>query len=67
MAKAGTNIALLQHGNMRVRREGVAHASLRPAEMFMHACTRPTEAACLRVQKCAKNRQLIVAYIQGFL
>ena len=58
---------LLQHGNMRERRERVVHASLRPAETFMRACRRPTEAACLRVQKCANNRQLIVAGTQRFL
>ena len=58
---------LLQHGNMRERREGVAHASLRPAETFMRACRRPTEAARFRVQKCANNHQLIVASAQRFL
>ena len=58
---------LLQHGNMGGRREEVAQASLRPAETFMHACRRPTEAACLRVQKYANNRQLIVAGAQRFL
>ena len=41
------------HGNRRARRERVANVSLRP-----------TEAACFRVQKCAKNRQLVVAGIQ---
>ena len=56
---------LLQHGNMRERREGVAHASLRPAETFMRACLRPTEAACFRVRKCANNRELIDAVIKG--
>ena len=40
---------LLQHGNMRERRERVVHASLRPAEAFMRACMRPTVAACLGV------------------
>ena len=58
---------LLLHGNMRERRERVVHASLRPAETFMRACRRPTEAACLRVQKCANNRQLIVAGARRFL
>ena len=56
-----------QHGNRHAIRERVAFASLRPVETFMRACTRPTEAACLRVQKCAKNRQLIVAGIQRLL
>ena len=58
---------LLQHGNMRERRERVVHASLRPAETFMRACRRPTEAARFRVQKCANNHQLIVAGAQRFL
>ena len=44
---------LLQHGKRRARRERVAYASLRPVETFMHACLRPTEAACFRVQKCS--------------
>ena len=47
--------------------KGVACASLRPAETFMRACRRPTEAACLRVRKCANNRQLIVAGAQRYL
>ena len=34
---------LLQHRNMYERREGVVHVSLRPAETFMRACTRPTK------------------------
>ena len=58
---------LLQHGNMRERRERVAHVSLRPAETFMHACCRPTEAAHFRVQKCANNHQLIVSSVERFL
>ena len=58
---------LLLHGNMRERRERVVHASLRPAETFMRACRRPTEAACFRVQKCANNHQLIVAGFERFL
>ena len=58
---------LLQHRNMRERRERVAHVSLRPAETFMCACRRPTEAACFRVQKCANNHQLIVAGVKRFL
>ena len=58
---------LLQHGNMRERRERVVHASHRPAETFMRACRRPTEAARFRVQKCANNHQLIVAGIERFL
>ena len=60
-------LLLLQHGKMHKRREGVAHTSLRPAEPFMHACLRPTEAACFRVQKCANNRPLIVDGIQRVL
>ena len=50
-------------------REGkdVACASHRPAETFMRACRRPTEAACLRVRKCANNCQLFVAGAQRFL
>ena len=42
---------LLLHGNMRKRRERVVHASLRPAETFMRACRRPTEAACIKWRK----------------
>ena len=52
---------LLQHGNIRERRERVVHASHIPAETFMHVCHRPTEAARFCVQKCANNYQLIVA------
>ena len=58
---------LLQHGNMRERRERVVYASLRPTEMFMHACLMPKEAARFRVQKCANNHQLIVSGVQRFL
>ena len=58
---------LLQHGNMRERREGVAHASLRPAETFMHVCLRLMEAACFLVRKCANNHKLIVAGVERFL
>ena len=54
---------LLQHGNMCERREGVAHASLRPVETFMYACLIPTEAPCFHVRKCANNHQLIDAGI----
>ena len=50
----------------RKRREGVAHASLRPAETFMRVCLRPMEAACFCVRKCANNRQMIDAGIQRF-
>ena len=57
---------LLQNGNKRERREGVAHTSLRPAETFMHACRRPTEAARFHVRKGANIRQLIVASVQRF-
>ena len=45
---------LLQQGNMRKRREKVAHASLRPAETFIRACRRPTEAARF---VCTKRRK----------
>ena len=57
----------LQHGNRLERRKGVAYASLRPAETFMCACLRPTEAACFRVRKCVNNRQLIDAGIERFV
>ena len=33
----------------------------------MRVCTRPTEAACLCLRKCANNCQLIVAGILRFL
>ena len=33
----------------------------------MRVCCRPTEAARFREQKCANNRQLIVAGVQRFL
>ena len=50
---------LLQHGNIRTRREGsIGCASLRPAETLMRACMRPSEAACFRVRKCTNNHQL---------
>ena len=42
---------LLQHGNMRERRERVVYALLIPTETFMHAFLRPTEAARFREQK----------------
>ena len=58
---------IVQHGNRRERKEIVVYESLRPAETFMRECPRPTGAACLRVQKCENNRQLIVAGIQRFL
>ena len=58
---------LLHRGNKCERREGVAHASLRPAETFMRAYLRPTEAAFFRVRKCANNHQLIVASVERFL
>ena len=58
---------LLQHGNRRARSVRVVHASLKPTEMFMHVCLRPTEAARFRVQKCANNHQLIVAGLERFL
>ena len=57
----------LQDRNMCERREGVEHASLRPAEIFMRACLRPTEAAHFRVRNGAYNCQLIVASVQRFL
>ena len=53
---------LLQHGNMHKRRERVVYV-----ETFMHACLRPTDAACFRVKKCANNHKLIVAGVQRFL
>ena len=49
---------LLQHGNMRERRERVVYASLRPAEAFMRACMRPTEAACFHFYE---NLQTIIS------
>ena len=52
---------------LRERRERVVNASLRPAETFMCACRRPTEAACFRVRKGANKSQLIVAGVQRFL
>ena len=60
---------LLQHRIMRESREGssVCITYCRSAETFMHACLRPTEAACFCVQKCANNHQLIVAGVQRFL
>ena len=59
---------LLQHRIMRESREGssVCITYCRSAETFRHACLRPTEAACICVQKCANNHQLIVAGVQGF-
>ena len=59
---------LLQHRIMRESREGssVCITYCRSAETFMHACLRPTEAACFCVQKCANNHQLIVADVQSF-
>ena len=50
-------------------REGKeVYALLRPAEAFMHACMRPTEAACFHIQKCAKGIQrfLRCAYTARF-
>ena len=44
-------LCITQHGNRRTKGERVALASLRPAETFMRACTRPTEAACCRIQR----------------
>ena len=70
VAEAGTNILLAfttrKHARQKVKSSTV-HASLRPAETFMCACRRPTEAAHFRVQKCANNHQLIVASVQRFL
>ena len=51
---------------MRARRERVVYASLKPMEMFMHACLMPKEAARFRVQKCVNNHQLIVAGVERF-
>ena len=53
-----------QHNTETSAREGKellmrAHT---PAETFMCACMRPTEATCFRIRKCANNRQLIVAF-----
>ena len=48
---------LLQHGNMRERRERVVYALLIPTEMFMHACLRPTEAAHF----CEQNAHTIIS------
>ena len=58
---------LLQHRNMRERRERVVYASLRSTETFMHVCLRPTEAARFCVRKCTNNHQLIVAVVPRFL
>ena len=58
---------LLQHVKRRTRREREAYASLGPAETFMRACLRPTEAACFRIQKYANNCQLIVVGLQRFV
>ena len=41
-------LRLIQHGSRRARKEREEFASLRPAETFMRACMRPTEAACCR-------------------
>ena len=54
-------LRLIQHGNMRVRKERVEFASLRPAETFMRACMRPTEAAC-----CRNERFIRYAYAACF-
>ena len=63
VARAGTNIRPAITTRKHCAREGteVACASVRPAETFMRACCRPTEAARFRVQKCANNLQLIIA------
>ena len=58
---------LLQHGNMRERRERVVYALLIPTETFMHVCLTPSDAARFCVRKCANNHQLIVAGVQRFL
>ena len=58
---------LLQHENMRERRERVVYVLLIPMETFMHACLRPTEAARFCERKCANNHQMIFAVIQRFL
>ena len=45
---------LLQHGNMRARRERVVHASLRLTEAFMHACISTTGSCrfpCTKMRK----------------
>ena len=66
---------LLQHGNMCERREGVAHASLRPAETFMHACLRPTESCmfpCTKMRKqssgdCCRYAKVFMTCIRSLL
>ena len=54
-------LRLVQHGNKRARGESVVFASLRPAETFMRAYTRPTEAVC-----CRNERFLQYAYAARF-
>ena len=54
-------LRLIQHGNRRARKERVEFASLRPAETFMGACMRPTEAAC-----CRNERFIRYAYAASF-
>ena len=58
---------LLQHGDMRERRERVVYVSLRPTETFIHACLRPMEAARFRVRKCPNNLHLIIAQLTSIL
>ena len=58
---------LLQHGNMRERREGVAHASLRPVETIMRVSRRSTEAARFCARKGPNDCQLIFPGVQRFL
>ena len=63
-------LCLTQHGNRRARGERVAFASLRPAETFMPACMRPTEAACCRIQRflrCAHTALLRVIHTRKTL
>ena len=54
-------LRLLQHGNRHARGESIVFASLRPAETFMRAYTRPTEAVC-----CRNERFLRYAYAARF-
>ena len=48
------------------RRERVAYACLRPAETFMRACLRTTEAARFCLWKGANSRLLNVAGVERF-
>ena len=70
MAGAGTNIQPAFTTRKHSQEKGKSSACVtysRPAEMFMHVCSRSTEAARFCVQKCANNHQLIVAGVERFL